>query len=89
MHARRTDQINVRSAFLRERVPELVRQTGMTKTQVLEEAVRAFHPVQPADRVDGLVRKGWLLVGRSYNHQPVTLEQANADLEAIRNGERD
>ena len=89
MASNRSAQLNVRSNFLRRRVPELTAQTGMTATQILEEAVRAYTPQLLAKEHAGLARRGWLLVGRSYNRQPVTLEQANADLETIRSGERD
>lgn len=90
MDARRSAQFNVRSPYLRERVPELAAELGMTSTQLLEEAVRAFSARQvPANSTEGLKRVGWFLVGRSHDRQPVTLEQANAWIDADRNGERD
>ena len=83
----RPAQFNVRSDFLRQRVPEIVTQTGMTATQVLEEAVRAFHPAQEV-LPPGLERRGWLLVA-STGGSPISLEQINAAIEADRSGVRD
>lgn len=78
-----------RAAFVRGRVRELAATTGMTKMQVLEEAVRAFNPIAPAETGGRLIRKGRFLLTSSYDGQPVTLEQTNAAIEAIRSGERD
>lgn len=89
MDARRTSRFNIRSDFVRQRAHELAAQTGMTATQVVEEAMRAYSPPIEGERVGNLVRRGWLLVGSSYDGKPVTLEQTNADIEEIRNGARD
>lgn len=76
-------QFNVRSAFARERAHELAKQTGMTATQIVEEALRAYSPPEsaPAGR---LVRRGKILV-LPKGERTITLEEANAALEAVRN----
>ena len=81
---RSSAQLNVRSPYARERAALLARATGMTTTQVVEEALRAFSP--PIAAPPGkLVRRGALLVRPGGKR--VTLEAANAALEASR-GER-
>lgn len=76
-------QLNIRSRFARERVTALAHQTGMTATQVVEEALRAY--VAPVDEAPspGLVRKGplWVIRGRG---REISLEEANAALDAVR-----
>ena len=68
------DQFNIRSAFARQRAHEIAQQTGMTASQVVEEALRAYSPA-PAKPVGRLVRKGRLLVmpatGRKITHEEV------------------
>lgn len=59
----------------------LARATGMTTTQVVEEALRAYTP--PVAAPPGkLVRRGALLI--RPGGKAVTLEAANAALEASR-----
>ncbi len=55
------DQFNIRSAYARRRAHEIAHQTGMTASQVVEEALRAYAPSTPG-QIGGLVRKGKLLV---------------------------
>lgn len=77
-------QLNVRSRYARERAAMLARTTGMTTTQVVEEALRAYTP--PVAAPPGkLERRGALLVRPGGGK--VTLDAANAALEASR-GER-
>lgn len=76
-------QLNVRSAFARARAQELARLTGMTATQVVEDALRGYVPPGMAARVGKLVRRGPILV-RPTGGPKVSLEDANAALEAIR-----
>lgn len=68
------DQFNIRSAFARQRAHEIAQQTGMTASQVVEEALRAYAPA-PAEPVGRLVRKGRLLVmpatGGRITHEDV------------------
>ena len=76
-------QLNVRSPYARERAAALAKATGMTTTQVVEEALRAYTPpvVAPPGK---LVRRGNQLVrpgGRT-----ITLEETNAAILAIREG---
>jgi hypothetical protein len=78
---RSSTQLNVRSPYARERAAVLARATGMSTTQVVEEALRAYSPpvAQPPGK---LVRCGNLLV--RPGGKGVTLEAANAALEASR-----
>lgn len=76
-------QLNVRSKFARERATLLAEKTGMTTTQIVEEALRAYLPPAQGEVPAKLVRKGVLLVKPASGH-PVTLEAANAILEEIR-----
>jgi hypothetical protein len=86
--ARASPQLNIRSAFARDRAAELARRTGMTTTQVVEEALRAYAPPAPATNdadetlPPGLVRKGRLLVltGGPY----LTADEWQAEIEAAR-----
>ncbi len=56
-------QLNIRSDFARQRVHQIVRETGMSATQVVEEALRAYAPpIAHEDLPKGIVRKGRLLV---------------------------
>ncbi len=79
-------QFNVRSAFARARARELARLTGMTATQVVEDALRGYVPPGVAAEAGQLVRRGPLLV-RPSKGAPVSLEAANAALDRAR--ERD
>lgn len=84
----RTDhvQFNVRSAFARARAHELAKRTGMTATQVVEEALRSYVPPSDAGEVGRLVRRGPILV-HPGNGKKISLAEANAALNDIR--ERD
>lgn len=80
-------QLNIRSRFARERAGELARASGMSTTQVVEEALRAYVPPGVSPPPQGLIRKGRLLV-LAANGETVTLEEAQAALDASR-AERD
>jgi hypothetical protein len=73
-------QFNVRSAFARTRAQELARLTGMTATQVVEDALRGYVPPGVPAAAGRLVRRGPLLVRRSRG-APVSLEDANTALD--------
>jgi hypothetical protein len=78
-------QFNVRSEYARTRAHELARLTGMTTTQVVEEALRGFVPASeqiPA----GLVRRGPLLV-KPTGRKRISQAQADEALAEVR--ERD
>lgn len=78
-----TTQLNVRSAFARERAAALALATGMTTTQVVEEALRAYTP--PVVTPPGaLQRRGQLLV--RPGGEAISLAAANAALDAAREG---
>jgi hypothetical protein len=82
-----TAQINIRSAFVRDRVGALVQRTGMTATQIVEEALRAYVPPAADPEHGRLTRKGSLLV--MTGGRRVTREETEAAIEATRLGERD
>lgn len=85
----RRAQLNIRSPYARERVRELVHRTGMTATQVVEEALRAYTPPPPVEERTGrLVRKGRLLVMPANGRKPVTIEETQAAIEAVRTESR-
>ena len=79
-------QFNVRSAFARQRAHELAKLTGMTATQVVEDALRGYVPPGVAIAVDGLVQRGPLLVFPATG-RTITLEEANQALEESRERE--
>ncbi len=74
-------QFNVRSAFARALAQALAKLTGMTATQVVEEALRSYRP--PGFTPGRLVRRGSILVGPAEGSS-VALEEANAALAAVR-----
>ena len=47
---RRAAQLNIRSDKARQRVADLVYQTGKTATQVVEEALQAYRPPPPVEQ---------------------------------------
>lgn len=79
-------QFNVRSAFARTRAHELAKLTGMTATQVVEEALRGYVPPGAAMTTGRLVQRGPILV-RPSEGEKITLGEADAALNAVR--ERD
>ena len=79
-------QFNVRSAYARMRTQELSRLTGMTATEVVEDALRGYVPPAPVVATGRLVRCGPILV-RPADGGKVSLKEANAALGASR--ERD
>ncbi len=79
-------QFNVRSAFARKRAHELAKLTGMTATQIVEEALRGYVPPSEAGKVGRLVAKGPLLV---LPAQGKKISQAEADAALSATRERD
>lgn len=79
-------QFNVRSAFARARAQELAKLTGMTATQVVEDALRGYVPPGAPSQTGRLVRRGPLLV-RPSNGERISFDEANAALDQMR--ERD
>jgi hypothetical protein len=79
-------QFNVRSAYARARAQELAKQTGMTATQIVEDALRAYVPPGVAQPVGRLARRGRILV-RPARGKTISHEAAEAALDAVR--ERD
>ena len=78
-----SSQLNIRSRFARERVAHIAAQTGMTVTQVIEEALRSYQPAAVGDVPAKLVRKSGILV-KPAGGLRVTLEEANSALDADR-----
>ena len=79
-------QFNVRSAFVRARTRELSQLTGMTATEIVEDALRGYVPPGAPAPTGRLVRRGRILLVPS-DGSSVSLEDANAALERVR--ERD
>ncbi|MGQ0558724.1 MAG: hypothetical protein ACT4OE_03945 [Sphingosinicella sp.] len=76
-------QLNVRSRLARERATAIARETGMTTTRVVEEALLAFRPQAASDVPAGMIRKNGILVVKARGKR-VTLKQAEAALRASR-----
>ena len=55
-------QLNVRSAFARDRVREIPRGTGMTLADIIEDALRGYVPPTVSEPIRCLVRRGPVLV---------------------------
>jgi hypothetical protein len=79
-------QFNVRSAFARRRAHELAKLTGMTATEIVEDALRGYVPPGAAHTAGRLVRRGPILV-RPAEGASVSFSEAEAALRAAR--ERD
>lgn len=80
-------QLNVRSQFARARASQLARATGMSLTEVVEDALRAYQPARQVVRPAGLIEKAGLLIKPKGSFE-VTQLQVDAELEKIRAGER-
>ena len=79
-------QFNVRSAFARARAHELAKQTGMTITQIVEDALRSYVPPGRIAATGRLVRRGAILV-KPAQGTTIGCDDADAALNAVR--ERD
>ena len=79
-------QLNIRSAYARARTREIASRTGMTATEVVEDALRGYVPPFLPEPIDGLVRHGPVLVKPAQGRR-ITQDKANQALEAVR--ERD
>jgi hypothetical protein len=77
-------QLNICTAFARERVHEIARRTGMTATEVIEDAIRGYVPAGEPKQVGALVRRGPLLVLPASGRRQVSLTEANEALGATR-----
>jgi hypothetical protein len=80
-------QLNVRSVFARMRASQLAKATGMSVTQVVEDALRAYQPARRVARPAGLVEKAGVLV-KPKGPTEITQAQVDAELEDIRAGGR-
>lgn len=87
MTHRDTAQLNIRSEFARARAYEIARITGMTTTEVVEDALRGYVPLAGPEQVGELVRRGPVLVRPAVNGERVSLEEANTALDAGRGRE--
>ena len=76
-------QLNVRSAFARDRVQALSKLTGMTASEVVEDALRGYVPPGVPANTGKLVRHGVLLI-RPSTGKPISLEIANEALDRSR-----
>ena len=81
-------QFNVRSAFARARAHELAKVTGMTATQVVEEALRSYVPPASHTKHGRLIEQGPLLVmPMPAGGKTISAAEAEAALDAIREGD--
>jgi hypothetical protein len=85
MPRRNIPQLNIRSAFVRERVRDVSRRTGMTATEVVEDALRGYIPAFEQQAVGTLIRCGPILIRPARRRRKITLAEAEAALDAIRN----
>ena len=76
-------QLNIRSAFARARARHLALQTGMSVTEVVEEALRGYAPPAGPAAIGRLERCGPLLV-LPPGDRAVTHAEAEAALTASR-----
>jgi len=79
-------QFNVRSTFARARAHELAKLTGMTATQIVEDALRGYVPPASTTRAGRLIQRGPILVKPAAGGK-VSGAEADAALDAVR--ERD
>jgi len=77
-------QLNIRSAFARARAHEIARRTGMTVTEVVEDALRGYVPPAGPKQVGALARRGSVLVRPALEGRRVSLAEANEALDAAR-----
>ena len=83
-----SDQLNVRSRFARARAAQIAMTTGMSITQVVEDALRAYQPTVRRAGRPGLIQKGRLLV-LSKGGRKISNDQVEAQLDEIRGGTRE
>lgn len=79
-------QLNIRSVYARNRAREIARRTGMTTTEIIEDALCGYVPPAASAPVYGLVRFGPVLVKPAQGRQ-VTQDEADQALEAVRKRE--
>ena len=87
MPRRNTAQFNIRSEFAHMRAHEIARRTGMTATEVVEDALRGYVPNAGPNQVGALVRRGPVLVRPAPDGRRISLDAANAALDAGRDRE--
>ena len=76
-------RLNIRSRFAHERATTLARETGLTTTQVIEEALRAFLPPSASEVNARLIRKGAILV-KPASRLHISLAESEARLREVR-----
>lgn len=85
---RRSAQLNIRSDSARRRVDDLVRETGLSVTQVVEDAVLAYRPAPGASRPpapEGMEWRGRFLVLKPTGGPIITMEDTNRAIDEDRN----
>ena len=76
-------QLNIRSTYARNRAREIARRTGMTTTEIVEDALRGYVPPAASEPVGGLVWRGRILVKPAQGRH-VTQDEADQALDAVR-----
>lgn len=84
MPRRDSTQLNIRSAFARARAHDIARRTGMTATEVVEDALRGYVPPAGPKKVGSLVRRGPVLFRSASAGRRISLTEANEALDAAR-----
>ena len=82
-----TPQLSVRSPFAKARASKLAKLTGMTITEVVEDALRAYQPAARLAHPSGLIERGGILVIPAGKVK-VSHAQVEAELDEIRSGAR-
>ena len=79
-------QLNIRSETARRLVNELMITTGMSATQIVEDAIRVYRPPRAEERPvpPGMELLDGFLVMQSRGHR-ITLEDTNRAIDADRN----
>ena len=78
-------QLNIRSRFARKRALDLARETGMTLTQIVEEALRAYQPARKSPGRGTLISKAGILV-KPKTGRIVSSRDVEAALDDVRDG---
>ena len=84
MSSRVASQLNIRSDFARNRVRELAEKTGMTATELIEDALRGYVPPASIKPVGRLVERHGILVLADDGRPKISMDEAEAALEAAR-----
>lgn len=80
----RQSQVNIRSDFAAERIRTLSERTGMTVTEVVEEAVRGYTPPGAGEAPEGMEWAGPFLVFKTEGRPPISVDTLLAAIDEAR-----